>query len=116
MSIGLTYAHTKNSAEINYNNVPSGKSIVNYHTIAGELQYNYISKPFFRLYGIVGLGYTNYTEKYEPTAGTSEKNSAGHFNFQVSPIGFKLGNTVGIYGEVGFGYKGLFNGGLYVRL
>lgn len=90
--------------------------MTNYHTIAGELQFNYIAKPYFRLYSGLGLGLTNYTEKYRPTTGNTETNSATHFNFQVTPIGLKVGNAIGFFGEVGFGYKGVICVGLYTRL
>lgn len=114
--LGLTYAHTRNTAAINIHDVPTGKSTTNYHTIAAEAQYNYINRTFFRLYAVVGAGITSFTEKYEPNTGSAEKNTAGHFNFQVSPVGVKFGNRIGGMAEVGFGYKGLFNAGLFVRI
>lgn len=116
LGLGLTYAHTRNTANINIHDVPSGKSTTNYHTIAAEVQYNYITKPYFRLYSVLGAGITSYTEKYEPNAGSTEKNTAGHFNFQLSPVGVKVGNRIGAMAELGFGYKGLFNAGLFVRI
>lgn len=115
-SLGLTYAHTKNTADISVHDVPSGISSTNYHTLAGEFQYNYISKPYFRIYSILGAGVTSYTEKYKPNAGSTETNSAAHFNFQITPIGVKVGNRIGFFGELGFGYKGLISAGLYARL
>lgn len=116
LGLGLTYAHTRNSADIAVHNVPSGTSTTNYHTLAAEAQYNYINRTFFRLYAVVGAGITSYTERYEPNAGSTEKNTAGHFNFQVSPIGIKFGNRIGGMAEAGFGYKGLFSAGLFVRM
>jgi len=116
LGLGITYAHTRNTAIINIHDVPSGKATTNYHTLAAEVQYNYISRGYFRLYSGVGAGITSYTEKYEPNSGSKEKNTAGHFNFQVSPIGVKLGNRIGGMAELGFGYKGLFSAGLFVRM
>ncbi len=116
ISLGLTYAHTKNTADISIHDVPSGTSTTNYHTIAGELQFNYVSKPFFRLYSLAGAGMSSYTEKYKPTVGSTETNSAAHFNFQLTPIGVKVGNRIGFFGELGVGYKGLVCAGLYARL
>lgn len=116
LGLGITYAHTRNTATINVHDVPSGKSTTTYHTLAAEVQYNYISREYFRLYSGVGAGITSYTEKYEPNTGSTEKNTAGHFNFQISAIGIKFGNSIGAMAEVGFGYKGLFSAGLFVRM
>ncbi len=116
LGLGITYAHTRNTAIINIYDVPSGKATTNYHTLAAEVQYNYISREYFRLYSGVGAGITSYTEKYKPNSGNTEKNTAGHFNFQISAIGIKFGNRIGAMAEVGFGYKGLINAGLFVRM
>ena len=116
VSLGVTYAHTRNTADISVYNVPSGSSTTNYHTFAGEFQYNYISKPLVRLYSLVGAGITNYTERYKPMNGSAERTSASHFNFQITALGIKLGNRVGVMAEVGYGYKGLVNAGVYARL
>lgn len=116
LGLGITYAHTRNTAIINIHDVPSGKATTNYHTLAAEVQYNYISREYFRLYSGLGAGITSYTEKYEPNTGGTEKNTAGHFNFQISAIGIKFGNRIGAMAEAGFGYKGLINAGLFVRM
>lgn len=116
LALGLTYAYTRNTATINVHDVPSGTSTTNYHTLAAEVQYNYISREYFRLYSGVGAGITSYTERYEPNAGSTEKNTAGHFNFQLSAIGIKFGNRIGAMAEAGFGYKGLLSAGLFVRM
>lgn len=116
LGLGITYAHTRNTATINIHDVPSGKSTTTYHTLAAEVQYNYISREYFRLYSGVGAGITSYTEKYKPNTGGTEKNTAGHFNFQISAIGIKFGNSIGAMAEVGFGYKGLLSAGLFVRM
>ncbi|RYD98968.1 MAG: hypothetical protein EOP54_05830 [Sphingobacteriales bacterium] len=116
LGLGVTYVHTRNIADIAVYDVPSGTATTNYHTLAAEVQYNYINKTFFRLYAVAGAGITSYTEKYKPNSGSTEKNTAAHFNFQISPVGVKFGNRIGGMAEVGFGYKGLLNAGLFVRM
>lgn len=116
LEVGLTYAFNRNTATINMNKVPSGKATTNYHTLAAEVQYNYINKPFLRLYSAAGAGYTAYMEHYKPNAGSAENKTSGNFNFQISPIGIKFGDKIGAMAELGFGYKGIINAGLFVRM
>lgn len=116
LEVGLTYVYNRNTATINSNNVPSGKATTTYHTLAAEVQYNYINKPFFRLYSAAGAGFTTYMERYNPKVGNTEKNTSGNFNFQISPIGIKFGDHIGAMAELGFGYKGIINAGLFVRI
>ena len=43
-------------------------------------------------------------------------NNKMHPNFYLSPLGFSIGGAVRWFGEIGIGYKGVFNTGLSVKL
>lgn len=82
-------------------------------TIAPELSLSYINSKSFRMYGLIGAGYTFGSEKSTNELG-EENYTAGynHFNFQVSPLAFRLGRQVGAFAEIGFGYKGILSAGI----
>ncbi|PWN71462.1 hypothetical protein C1631_002215 [Chryseobacterium phosphatilyticum] len=75
------------------------------YTIAIKSDYNYVSKPKFRMYSGVGLGIT-----LEKSRNPLRSNS--HFNFQLTGLGIRLGGQLGVNAELGFGYKGIGNIGL----
>lgn len=97
------------------NNEEFGKYKNNYYTLAAEADYRYINNGYLKLYGLVGAGATLYSQKFVPNTGDSETNSKVHFNFQITPIGIKIGKTVGAFAEAGFGYKGILSAGLFAN-
>lgn len=112
-AVGLTYTYTKSTGDVSYSGSKAGTIDNLYHTIAAEFDYRYISRPMFKLYSSVGAGVTINNETYKPASGDNEKNNQAHFNFQVSPIGVKVGNSIGFFAEAGFGYKGIISAGLF---
>jgi hypothetical protein len=95
-------------------NVEKGTITSKSFTIAGEGLVNYLNKEKFKLYGFLGAGYSTIKFSYTPSV-TAVNPSSGHFNFQATPIGFRFGKDVGGFIELGFGYKGLFNAGLFAN-
>ena len=84
-----------------------------YFTIAPEMKFIYSNKQAFRFYGILGAGITFGSEKTKDLSGADdESNSWTHFNFQITPLGFRFGQSFGIYAELGVGYKGIIAGGI----
>nr|WP_315028735.1 outer membrane beta-barrel protein [uncultured Chryseobacterium sp.] len=79
------------------------------YTVAVKSDYNYISKPKFRMYSGLGLGLT-----MEKSSNPSQNMS--HFNFQLTGLGIRLGGRLGVNAELGFGYKGIVNAGLAYTL
>lgn len=87
-------------------------------TFAVEGAISYLNKPTVRLYGLLGAGYTINSYKNTVKIGGNEIETlkGSYPNFQVTPIGASFGKNVGGYIELGLGYKGLLNLGLYARL
>lgn len=87
------------------------------YTIAAEAQVAYMNRPNVRLYGLVGAGFSLFKYQFT-TTGIIEKEKLGitHPNFQVTPIGAAFGNQFGGFIELGLGYKGLVNLGVYAKL
>ena len=88
-----------------------GDSEGKYLSIIPRVDYYWVNKSAFRLYSGVGAGASFASQKYE-----SNSDSQVVFAFNIAPIGFELGNAISLFGETSFGYNGLLNGGIRLRL
>lgn len=80
-------------------------------TTAAEATLFWVKGKDFQFYGTVGAGFFAkrrmlYDTQVETKWGTT---------FQATPVGLRIGNKVGVFMELGYGYKGVFNGGLSMR-
>lgn len=80
-------------------------------TTAGEATIYWAKQRAFQFYGTAGVGFfvkrkTFYEVQTETEFG---------YTFQATPVGLRIGNKVGVFMELGYGYKGVFNGGVSVR-
>lgn len=103
-----------------FNSVPEGKigEFQRFHyTLGAEVDYKYIARKKFALYSSLGVGATLYQQTYKSLNSTQkDSDNIIHFNFQVTPIGLRYGNIWGGFFEVGFGYKGIVNIGMFYSL
>lgn len=115
LSLGGTFAYEKITSDAFLENVKEGQFKNQYYTIAPEFDFKYVKSDILSIYSLVGIGGT-YTNRSR-TSDTNEKvdDSTVYFNFQATPIGVKIGKSIGVYGELGFGYKGLLNIGAFAR-
>ncbi|MDR0371342.1 MAG: porin family protein [Prevotellaceae bacterium] len=88
----------------------------NHFTFALEADYKYWQKGIWNVYGLAGVGVTYFNQAYKPNVGAISKNHKWHPNIQLTPVGIKAGNAFGGFAEVGIGYKGVINAGLFLRL
>ena len=91
-------------------------------SLTPELTWSYLDRSRSKkginakLYGTAALGASYIHEK-----GTNGDNSVEYKNegflpiFQLTPIGIRVGRSFGVFGELGFGYKGVFNFGVNMR-
>ena len=101
------------------------------YTIASEISVQYRSERNTRIYATAGIGvtieqetdvfqqaYYNNARQYLNYSGpltgseTIVPNNRTHFNGYISPVGISVGNHLRGFFEIGFGYKGIFNGGI----
>ena len=78
-------------------------------TAMADVHYYYIHKRAFQLYSGVYAGVADWK-----TSGSINDHS-DQFAFQVTPLGFRVGKTIGVFGEAGFGYRGVFAAGISAR-
>ncbi|MDR0790173.1 MAG: hypothetical protein LBO06_05220 [Bacteroidales bacterium] len=81
-----------------------------YPTITAEFVVNYVYRPVWQLYGLIGAGATI------AIVSNSDFPSLGFFNMHISPLGLRVGKDIGGFIEFGYGYKGIINAGVSVRL
>jgi hypothetical protein len=114
LGLALGIDNTKGKIVDAATNVEKGKIESKSITIAAEGLVHYLNKDKIKVYGLLGAGYSLLNFTYVPSATVTNPQS-GHFNFQVTPLGIKVGKDFGGFAEVGFGYKGLFNLGVFAN-
>ena len=118
-ALGPVFAYDRGTKDaINKStNSKQGKFTSNFYTLSLEADYKYINQPSFKLYSLVGAGGTLLNQVYKAD-GTNAEDKSGNqafFNFQLTPIGVKFGDSFGAFAELGFGYKGILSAGLFCR-
>jgi hypothetical protein len=80
-------------------------------TLSPEIDFRYIRKEKFTMYSSFAFGITFLSEKSD---GPLDKtiHSDGH----LSLLGLRYGKKVGVFTELGYGFKGLLNFGINLRL
>lgn len=116
LSLGGIFVYDYNNADAVQMDIKRGKFNNHYITLAAEVDFKYIDREKFKLYSLVGVGATLLHQVYHDNfISNTEKNSNVFFNFQITPIGIKFGNTFGGLAELGFGYKGIITAGFVYR-
>lgn len=68
-----------------------------------------------KFYGAASYGITVLTDK-AVHHGDADQSGPKPWGAQLTPFGIRLGRQFAIFAEVGYGYKGLFNAGLSLRV
>ncbi len=85
-------------------------------TLAVEARVDYLNKEFFGMYLGLGVGATIIkTKSSSDGTDVSDVDPDSHFNFHVTALGFRVGKQFGGTAELGYGYRGIANVGLYYR-
>lgn len=88
--------------------------------VSPELEVPYYIEHGLKLYMIVGLGarFSNVNISYYPNSYapyTHPETSVIIPAFQYTPIGIRFGSGIGGFAEFGWGYKGILNGGFFMK-
>ena len=119
--IGLGFTAGNQTYRYFWTNDNSGstyKENVSLTTFGPELKHIFTSSPHFQFYQLIGVAATFRKDVYSDIMGYNNVNSASGltWNLQWSPIGLSFAGDFGGFVELGIGYKGLVNGGLYFKL
>ena len=93
-----------------------GKLKRQYYIMTGLANFNYVSKESFQMYSGLAIGYAFQNIHYMPVEGEEDVENPGQLAFHISAVGFRFGKAVGGFFELGYGYKGVINFGLSVKL
>lgn len=88
----------------------------NTFTLAVEGRVDYLNTEYFGMYLGLGVGAT--LIKVKSSSGDTDESGIdpnSHFNFHITALGFRFGKKFGGTAELGYGYRGLTNVGLYYR-
>jgi len=116
ISAGPVFGFEMLETDVTYNDVTIGTIKHNTFTLGIEGRVDYLNKEYFGMYLGLGIGATLIKVKSssdETDTGDIDPNS--HFNFHITALGFRVGKQFGGIAELGYGYRGLANVGLYYR-
>lgn len=92
---------------------PDLKTKDRYISIMPRADFKFLRKENLKLYSSAALGASFLTNKQNNSNTVANATS---FAFHFSPIGIKAGNTFGFFAELGFGFRGLANAGISVKM
>lgn len=114
LAFGFTFVSDRASGNLAMSGTPVGTYTENYYTGAVEMDFRFINRKSFCLYSGLGVGLT--VRKGTYTYSETEKSSNSFPAINVTVLGFRIGDSIAFFGELGGGYKGVFHGGLRVRI
>jgi len=112
----LIYEHIDSDLEVGGQLM--GHQRLTFYTAALEFDYRYVSKEKFQMYFSLGAGTTFMHENFLPDETLNSQISSfndfydPYLNLHVNLLGLRFGKTVGVFVELGLGYKGIANAGI----
>lgn len=116
ISAGPVFGYEMLETDVTYNKETLGTIKHNTFTLAIEGRVDYLNKEYFGMYLGLGVGATIIkTKSSSDGTDVSDVDPDSHFNFHVTALGFRVGKQFGGTAELGYGYRGIANVGLYYR-
>ena len=118
-SLNLRY-YLNNAVSVGINvGYENNSSYGSFLTFAPECTFRYLdtkdNRVRVRLYGAAGFGLTVFNDNEASIPGHSDNTGPKLWGFQGTPLGIRVGRKLAGFAEIGYGYKGLINGGLSYR-
>jgi hypothetical protein len=109
------YDYAKSKGFLNGNE--TGRFYKTHYTFALEAELTYLPLGGFNMYALAGIGETFYHLNYKNNSDKRMNDSDTNLytTFQITPIGVRIGRNAGAFLELGFGYRGILNAGLFAR-
>lgn len=112
IAVGASTGFNRHANESNFRYTDFTRFDAQTLTVAGEVTWIYLKKPAVKLYATAGLGFftmrasmDNYDTSTTTNGGTA----------QLTPIGIRFGKKLGVFTELGYGYKGILNTGFSIK-
>jgi hypothetical protein len=116
LHLGGALAYENIKKDVFVSNEKQGSLNRDFVTIAAEAKFSYVNANYFQMYSGLGAGITLNSDKFTPITGSDNSDTQTHFNFQLNLLGFRFGNALAGYLEIGYGYKGIASFGLSYRM
>ena len=84
--------------------------------VAGELRYKYLNHGKYRLYGLAGAGFAAVSLRENTVFSSNHTQTSRHFTYHISLLGLAYGHKLRPFAELGYGYKGIVNAGLSLKM
>ena len=122
LTIGLGISHNSFTMKNQKASADASEAKLRQATITFRTQYAWLRKNSFQLYSSINLGYS-FIKQYEigmvdanGSITTAYYSKYSGFATHINPFGISVGKKIGAFAEIGIGFKGVFSGGMYVRL
>jgi hypothetical protein len=114
LGLNLNYEQQKEKTKENELNI--GEINMNYYSLMPSFTYNYWQWDKCQIYGCVSLGIGIENSVFLPVDKESETENSFRFAYQVSALGIKYGKKAGFFMEIGYGYNGIFQAGVFYTI
>lgn len=113
ISFGIMGSYTAYKTDYKYtlNDSVIGRTDDKFYTVMARGDINYINDNYFQIYSGLSVGLTNFKTNYADST-SSNGLSTNHLAYQINLVGVRVGKNIGAFIELGFGYNGIFNGGI----
>ena len=98
-----------NSSYLNSENARNTFNI-KYFSFMPKMSYRYINHEKFQIYSGLAVGFN-----YGFTESNGSKIEKANLAYQGTAVGMRVGNNFALFGELGYGYRGVINGGISCR-
>ncbi len=117
LTIGASVVYEQSNSDAIYQNKVIGQQNLYFLTGAIELDYRYVTVDSYQMYFSLAAGGTMLYDVFTDNETNPDFNSHNELNspypnFHVNVLGMRFGDNVGVFAELGFGYKGIVNVGL----
>lgn len=113
LCVGVVYEKIKLGAYLD--EVQTGRFEDRFYTLLIGMNVTYFKRSIFSLYGGMYVGGTIATRRFTANNGDSDMITVFRLNFQLIPLGIRLGDNIGVFAEGGWGAKGSFCVGLFAN-
>ncbi len=117
-TIGISVAFEANQKEVYRLNQLIGSLNAAYFMLAFDWEYNFIKTNWIRMYAGASFGVGYFFGDFRPVPRSRELDQSINqtvFSYQGTLLGIRLGTTIAIIAELGYGYKGTINAGMSYR-
>jgi len=117
-TVGISLAFEANQKEVYRFNQLIGALNAAYFILVFDWEYNFIKTNWIRMYAGASFGVGYFFGNFEPSPTSQELEQSIEqtvISYQGTLLGIRLGDTIAIIAEFGYGYKGTINAGVSYR-